>query len=143
HGVEHALAEGQPSRGVADERGEHVAFAQGESDGDAQGLLATTQEDAADNFAATIEAGQFVIKHSGKEHPTEGSNVVVARHGRGERRIATDNRFQHAPYIKPLRRVGATVSLEVAQAAQPWREGPGRWVKPWLIVPGKKEVACA
>ena len=63
---------------VADERGKYVAFAQRRPDGNTQSLLAAPQEDAADDFAAAIKAGEFIIEHAGQEHPAEGGNVVVA-----------------------------------------------------------------
>ena len=79
--VENRFAKGQPARLIADERGENVAFAQRHADRDAQRLLAATEKDAAVDFARAIEAGEFVIQHTGKQHDAIRFDVKLRRRG--------------------------------------------------------------
>src|SRR5580658_4067132 len=76
HGIEHWFAESQPSGSVANERGKNIPLAQGQSQGNAQRLLAAAEENAALNFARAVEAGHFLIQHPGQEHEAKGPQIV-------------------------------------------------------------------
>ena len=68
HGVNDRFAEREPSGGVADERREHVAFFQGQTDGNAQGLLAAAEKNAAVDFPGAVKRGELVVQHARQQH---------------------------------------------------------------------------
>ena len=70
------------ARTIADQRREHIALVQRQSDRNAQGFLAAAEENAAVDLPGAVKAGQFLLRNPGQQHepkspPTEFSEGSV------------------------------------------------------------------
>ena len=74
-GVNNRFAKSQPPGGVADERGEHVGFFEGNAEGGAQGFLPATEKNAAVNLAGAVKRGKFVVQQPRPHHEAESGEV--------------------------------------------------------------------
>ncbi len=110
HGVNDRFAEREPSGGIADERREHVAFFQGQTDGSAQGFLAAAEKNAAVDFSGAVKRGELVVQHARQQHEAAGGKAGFAEHGRRFRPAGFLHRLEHGG-ILPAKLRASNVSF--------------------------------
>src|SRR5581483_1876891 len=81
HDIEQRLAKGRASSLIANERTKHVTFLQKHSAGGADCFLAAAKIDAADDHAAAIKTGEFVLEDASGKHPAKPFHKPLV-HGR-------------------------------------------------------------
>ena len=133
HGVNDRFAEREPSGGVADERREHVAFFQGQTDGNAQGLLAAAEKNAAVDFPGAVKRGELVVQHARQQHIAAGGKAGFAEHGRRFRPAGFLHRLEHGG-ILPARPRASNVSFKYQILLINGCQLPAKGVKPKLSV---------
>src|ERR1041385_8182074 len=79
HSVENGFAESQPSGAVPNQWREHIAFAEGNSNGNTQCPLPATEKNTAVNFAGAIKTGELVVQHPRQQHEAESSQAQVTK----------------------------------------------------------------